>query len=182
MARLEAVEGHARKAIEIGEGALSIKLDPATIGTIGDAYAVVGDTAQAEEYFRTMEIAVAGQPGAYHRAWSLFLLDHDRRVPEVLANVRAELETRKDVYGYDLLAWALHKSGLNIDARAAMTMAMSMGTQDAMLFYHAGVIDYALGDVASSRRNLEKALAINPYFHPAQPVEARRLLKAMMQR
>ena len=176
MSRLNAVEGNPRKAIEFGEKAMAIKLDPATLGTIGDAYTATGDTAQADQYFRTMEVAVSGQPGAYHRAWSLFLLDHDRRVGEVLTNVRGELETRKDIYGYDLLAWALHKSGRNAEAGYAMAKALRMGTQDAMLFFHAGVIELALGNRAGARRQLERALAINPNFHPSQPEEARQLI------
>ncbi|MEO5589127.1 MAG: tetratricopeptide repeat protein [Gemmatimonadaceae bacterium] len=179
MARLEAVEGHPRKTIEFGERAMSIKLDPATLGTISDAYSAVGDTATAAEYLKTMEVAVAGQPGAYHRAWSLFLLDHDLRVDEVLGNVKGELETRRDVYGYDLLAWALHKAGNNVDARRAMAKAMRMNTQDAMLYYHAGVIDDALGDDVHARENLKRALEIDPFFHPAQPADARRILASM---
>src|SRR4029079_19350108 len=98
-----------------------------------------------------MEVAVAGQPGAYHRAWSLFLLDHNLRVTEVLTNVQKELETRKDIYGYDLLAWALPTEHRGVDARAAMTQARRLGTRDAMLFYHEGVIDRALGDTNRAR-------------------------------
>ncbi|MEO8193025.1 MAG: tetratricopeptide repeat protein [Gemmatimonadales bacterium] len=179
MSRLEAVQGHPSAAIDFGERSMAIKLDPATLGTIGDAWAQLGDTAQAEDYFKTMEVAVAGQPGAYHRAWSLFLLDHDRRVGEVLANVGFELETRRDIYGYDLLAWALHKSGRNAEARDAMAMALRMGTQDAMLFYHAGMIERGLGDKPRARHYLERALAINPWFHPTQSREARAALAVM---
>ena len=82
-----------------------------------------------------------GQPGQWHRAWSLFLLDHDRRVPDVLARVRAELATRKDVYGYDLLAWALQKAGRNGEARDAMTKALALGTDDPLLRHHASEIE-----------------------------------------
>jgi tetratricopeptide (TPR) repeat protein len=179
MSRLEAVEGHPKKAIEYGERAMAIKLDPATLGTIGDAYAATGDTTNAEEYFKTMEVAVAGQLGPYHRAWSLFLLDHDRRVPEVLKNVQAELVSRKDIYGYDLLAWALHKSGRDAEAEAAMQSALKLGTKDAMLFYHAGMIERSLNNKAQAKIYLEQALAINPYFHPTQPDEIRSVLESM---
>ena len=71
----------------------------------------MGDSSKAQQYYRTMELVVTQQPGPFHRAWSLFLLDHDREVPRVLAKVREEIQTRKDIYGYDLLAWALYKSG-----------------------------------------------------------------------
>ena len=179
MAKLEALEGDPKKAIELGERAMAIKLDPATLGTIGDAYAATGDSANAEEYFRTMEVAVAGQPGSYHRAWSLFLLDHNRRVPEVLKNVQGELVSRKDIYGYDMLAWALHKSGRDAEAAMAMKSALKLGTQDAMLFYHAGMIEHSLGNNATAKTYLQKALTVNPHFHPAQPDEVRSLLKSM---
>jgi tetratricopeptide (TPR) repeat protein len=177
MAKLDAVNGDPKDAIKYGERAMAIKLDPATLGTIGDAYAAIGDTVNAEEYFKTMEVAVAGQLGPYHRAWSLFLLDHNRRIPEVLKNVQDELVSRKDIYGYDLLAWALHKSGRDAEAATTMKSALELGTQDAMLFYHAGMIEQSLGNSAAAKVYLEKALAVNPYFHPTQPEEIRSVLK-----
>ena len=114
--------------------------DPATFGVVSDAYAALGDSAHAAEYARAMEVAVLGQPGQWHRAWSLFLLDHGRRVPEVLAHVTKELETRRDIYGYDLLAWALHKSGRDGAARIAMARALALGTDDPLLLRHAATI------------------------------------------
>jgi tetratricopeptide (TPR) repeat protein len=126
-----------------------------------------------------MEVAVSGQPGAYHRAWSLFLLDHDRRIPEVLANVRKEIETRKDIYGYDLLAWALHKSGRDREARLAMNEARRLGTRDAMLFYHAGMIERSLGETQRARYFLREALSVNPRFHPTHPREIRAVLDSL---
>ena len=180
MSHLEAVEGNPKKAIEYGERGIAIKLDPATLGTVGDAYASLGDRSRAEEYYKTMEVAVAGQPGAYHRAWSLFLLDHSLRVTEVLANVQKEIQTRKDVYGYDLLAWALHKEHRDAEARAAITQARKLGTQDAMLFYHEGMIDRALGENARARYFLTTALELNPRFHPTQPRGARAVLDSIV--
>ena len=94
-----------------GEQAIATALDPATLGLLHDAYRLMGDSAKAPEYYRAMELAVLRQPGPFHRAWSLFLLDHDREVPTVLAKVREELQHGQDIYGYDLLAWALHRSG-----------------------------------------------------------------------
>ena len=122
---------------------------------------------------------MAGQLGPYHRAWSLFLLDHNRRVPEVLENVQDELVSRKDIYGYDLLAWALYKSGRDAEAESAIKSALKLGTRDAMLFYHAGMIERSLGNNATARAYLENALALNPYFHPTQPAEIRSVLKGM---
>jgi predicted Zn-dependent protease len=140
LARLEAARGHWRRAIAYGEDAIEAVPDPATFGLISDAYRALGDSGAAAQYAHAMEVAVAGQPGQWHRAWSLFLLDHERRVPEVLDRVRAELRTRRDVYGYDLLAWALHRAHRDGEARVAMDRALVLGTDDPQLREHAAAI------------------------------------------
>jgi tetratricopeptide (TPR) repeat protein len=162
MSKLEGARHHWREAIDYGQRAVAVSLDPATLGTLSDAYAALGDSAQADEYAHAMEIAVSKQATAYHRAWSLFLLDHGRRVDEVLAMTREDLRTRKDIYGYDVYAWALHASGRDREARDAMTHALALGTQDATLFYHAGTIDRGLGRTALSAQELAHARALNP--------------------
>lgn len=54
--------------------------------------------------------------------------------------------------------------------------ALKPGTKDAKLFFHAGMIERALGDRDSARDYLARALATNPEFHPLQaPVAARAL-------
>jgi tetratricopeptide (TPR) repeat protein len=126
-----------RRAITYGEKALSVTLDPATLGTLSDAYAAIGDSAKSDEYAHVLDVAVLKQPGAYHRAWSLFLLDHGRHVATVSRKIREEMKTRKDVYAYDLLAWSLHKQGRDREAAGAMAVALSQGTRDAQLQYHA---------------------------------------------
>lgn len=143
MARLEFERRDWRRAIAYGDSAIMIALDPATLGTISDAYRALGDTAQDAQYFSAMEAAVGQQPGTYHRAWSLFLLDRGVRIPEVLAAAQAEIVQRPDVYGYDLLAWALFRSGRVSEARAAMRQALAQGTKDPALAAHAIAIERA---------------------------------------
>ena len=179
MARLAAVRQDWRRAIQWGDSAIAIALDPATLGIVSDAHAALGDTAKAAEYVAAMEVAVGQEPGAYHRAWSLFLLDHGRRVPEVLAAAQAELAGRRDIYGYDLLAWALYKSGRAAEAREPMRRALAQGTQDAMLHYHAGMIARASGDPVAARAYLERAFAIAPAFDHAAPAIARAALDSL---
>ena len=168
-----------RDAIAFGEQAIGVTLDPATLGILSDAATALGDTAKAAEYARVMDVVVLQQPGAYHRAWSLFLLDHDRHVAVVSRKIRDELRTRRDVYAYDLLAWSLHKQGRHREAATAMAQALREGTQDAQLFYHAGEIERALGHDDAARAHLIRALAVNPFFHPTQPARARAVLAAL---
>ena len=178
-ARLAAVRQEWRDAIAYGDSATAVVLDPATLGIESDAYAALGDTARATEYAVAMEVAAGRQAGAYHRAWSLFLLDHSRRVPEVLAAAQAELTGRRDINGYDLLAWALYKSGRAHDARAPMAAALAQGTQDPMFLYHAGMIARAANDPGAARDYLQRALTIAPKFDHVAPAIARAVLDSL---
>jgi tetratricopeptide (TPR) repeat protein len=145
-----AVQQQWPRAIELGEREIAQVLDPATLGVLSDAYAALGDTVKSAEYARVLDAAVLKQPGAYHRAWSLFLLDHDRHVSLVARKIREELKTRKDVYAYDLLAWSLHKQGNDAEAAKAMRLAMREHTEDAQLFHHAAMIERALASAAAT--------------------------------
>lgn len=140
MARLAQAKGAHDDVIAWGERAIGLQLDPGTLGLVGDAYAARGDTIRAQEYFSALEAAVSEQPGAFHRAWSLYLLDHGLRVDEVLRRAADELRERKDVYGYDVLAWALHQSGQRAAAQVAMRAALRLNTRDPLLERHARLI------------------------------------------
>jgi len=151
MARLAMENNEHREAIEWGERAIATQLDPGTLGLVGDAYAALGDTAKSNEYFRTLEVAVTAQPGPFHRAWSLYLLDHNLRVAEVLVKAQEELVQRKDIYGYDLVAWALFKAGRTADAAAMMRQAMQLNTPDPLLVRHHAAIMQSLPTVTAAR-------------------------------
>ncbi len=129
-------------AITYGSEATSVQLDPSTIGAMSLAFAALGDSAQASSFARAMAVSALKQPGAIHRGWGLFLLDHgteaDRR--EVLRRARRELVDRQDVYGHDLLAWALYMNGQLPEAQEHMTVALAQHTEDALLASHARAI------------------------------------------
>jgi tetratricopeptide (TPR) repeat protein len=179
MARLALSQGNAREAIAFGDRAIGVLLDPDMLGVVSDAYAMLGNAAKSDEYLDAMEAAVTGQSGPFHRAWSMHLLDHGRRIDDVLKRAQDEYAGRKDIYGADLLAWALHKTGRDDDADAPMRVALQLGTPDAVLWYHDGVIARACGDVARARRSFARALEINPHFDVAGVGESRAALKAM---
>ncbi|MEO5588621.1 MAG: tetratricopeptide repeat protein [Gemmatimonadaceae bacterium] len=132
-------------AIAYGERAIAIQVDPTTLGTISRAYSAVGDTAQAASYAKAMSVSALTQPGVIHRAWGLFLLDHGnaKERATVLGRARIELRERKDVYGHDLLAWALYRNGDLVEARKEMASALAQHTQDVMLAEHARAMGIA---------------------------------------
>ncbi|HZJ00862.1 MAG TPA: tetratricopeptide repeat protein [Gemmatimonadaceae bacterium] len=142
LARAALARGAWREAADYGERATVNQLDPATLGVVSLAYSHLGDSPQAASYARAMSVSALKQPGAIHRAWGLFLLDHgtpaDRA--DVLKRARKELHDRKDVYGHDLMAWALYRDGQVKKAREEMRLALSQHTQDVMLLEHARAI------------------------------------------
>jgi len=164
LAKLSLLKDEPRRAIEYAERALAIRIDPAPLAILAEAHLARGDSAAAKESMTAMDIAIQGQPGAYHRAWTLFLLDYDRRIHEVHANAAGELETRKDIYGYDVLAWSEYKLGRFEEAARNMHNALKLGTRDPMLLYHAGMIEKARGRRVQARAFLQAALAVNDQF------------------
>jgi tetratricopeptide (TPR) repeat protein len=179
MARAAAARGDWSAARAHGEASLAAALDPATLALLSDVEAAAGDAARSAEYARAAEVAVSARSEGFHRAWGLFLVDRGRRVPEVVALARAELRTRRDVYGHDLLAWALVADGKPAEARREMREALRLGTRDALLRFHAGMIERAAGDDAAAAAHLRAALEIDARFHPRHAATARATLRAL---
>ncbi|HEX6747247.1 MAG TPA: tetratricopeptide repeat protein [Longimicrobium sp.] len=179
MAKLAAARGDNAAALALGERAVAQVLDPATLAVMSDAALAAGDRAKSEEYARVMEVSVRRQASALHRGWALFLLDGGRQIDAVAAQAEADLRVRRDVYGWDLLAWARHRQHRDGEALAAMAQALRLGTRDATLLFHAGTIEHALGHEAAAERYLRDALEINPHFHPLRAREARAVLDSI---
>jgi tetratricopeptide (TPR) repeat protein len=91
----------------------------------------------------------------------------------------AELDSRKDVYGYDAAAWAYYKNSNYKDAQTMMDLALALGTRDARLYYHAGMIAFALHDNEKAGQYLDQAMTINPHFSILQAGEAQNTLTSL---
>src|SRR5262249_31014193 len=129
----------------------------------GDAYAALGKTSEAERQYDRLRELAHSFPRIYDRHWALFCADAERSLDEALALARKDLELRRDVHAYDTLAWVCCKKGLLAEADQAIRQALARGTQDASLFYHAGMIARALGDGARAESFFERSRAANPY-------------------
>lgn len=79
----------------------------------------------------------------------------------------------------DAYAWALHANHRDTEALAWEKKAMALGTRSALFYYHAGMINKALGNKAAAKADLTKALAINPHFNPLAVPIARSALAAL---
>jgi tetratricopeptide (TPR) repeat protein len=178
LARVRAAQGRNRQAIELFEKAVSIAPDPSMLVALGDLYALEGDDARARANYDRMERATLGQP-EHRRVLAVFYADHDRDLPRALELARQDLEQRQDVYGHDALAWALLKNGRVEEAARSMAEALKLGTRDARLYYHAGMIARGVGDSSKARDSLGRSLALNPGFSPRDSGLARRALSEL---
>lgn len=176
LGKVHAAQGHYDDAVDFYQRAIDILPQPDSLTALGDVYTLTGQPEQARFQYETVELIgklAAINRQIYNRQLANFYSDHDLRLDEALRLALEELKIRKDIYGYDAAAWAYYKNGMLPEAQRTMEQAMQLGTRDAELFYHAGMIAYAQGHLARAERLLSEALAINPQFDPLQARLAR---------
>lgn len=179
LGKVAAARGNTAEAIDIYEGLVAQLPQPGFVAYLADLYTIAGDTTAAENQFKTLELIQTleqTQQVLYNRQLAIFFANHNTNLDQALAFAEMELADRRDIYAYDTLAWALFRNGRYEEARAASDKALALGTRDAALYYHAGMIAAALDDHTAAARYLAHALQINPHFDLIQAREARQTL------
>jgi tetratricopeptide (TPR) repeat protein len=177
-ARARVTAGDFEAAIEFYRRAQARLPLPDTAISLGDLYAKLGRADEAKRQYELVQfIEGSGAGGAtYSRQLALFWADHDMKIDEALEIMRRERSVRDDIYSSDALAWCLFKKGQTVEAKKEIDLALRLGTRDAAIFYHAGMIYCAAGDKRSGAKYLKQALAINPFFQVLQAEVARKTL------
>jgi tetratricopeptide (TPR) repeat protein len=182
LGKVRASQGKYKEAITLYQSAITIVPMPIYIAELGDIYQTIGDTQDAERQYTLVQyIGLLGHINQvlHNRDLALFYADHDRNLKEALALAHKEFEVRSDIYTWDALAWALYKNGKYTEAGDAMSHATRLGTKDAMLLFHAGMISAKSGHDAESVQDLNEAIGINPHFHVLYARIARQQLNAL---
>ena len=182
LGRLRGNEGRYAEAIRLYQSAIAVVPMPIYIAELGDLYKQSGNTAEAAKQYQLVQyIGLLGNINQvlHNRDLALFYADHDIKLDEALALAHKEFEVRHDIYTWDALAWALYKNGKYQEAGDAMENALRPGVQDALLFFHAGMIAGKLGQTTLARERLQQALGINPKFHLIYAAVANEQLKAL---
>jgi pentatricopeptide repeat protein len=179
MAKALAALGDSAGAIEYYKRAIERFPDPAFAAALGDLYRLQGRERDAAAQYQIVTAIArlnAANGQLYNRQLALFDADHDREAAEGFANAAQEYVMRRDIYGADALAWTALKARKLAQAQTAIKQALRLGTEDPILYYHAGVIAGAVGDYGASRAYLARALDLSPHFDPLQAPLAKRAL------
>ncbi len=184
LARVEAAQGRLREAIEDLKKAQAVVPLPEYAGSLEALYEKTGDGENAVRERRLIDavdtlMTVNGETA--NRNLALLYADSDRKLPRALQLAQAEFEVRNDVYSYDALSWALYKNGDAAGAARASRKATALGTPEPAFYFHAGIIALANGDREAARRDLERALALNPSFDVRNSPRAVSKLKELQQ-
>ncbi len=171
LGRARAARGDVSGAIAQYKLAISSFPDPTFVAALGDLYKLTGREQDAKSQYELVEYIgrLSDLNGVvYNRQLALFYADHDLWPAKAYAGALQEYSIRRDIYGADAVAWTALKAGRIEEAQSAARDALRLGTQDARLFYHAGLIARAAGDNRLARQYLQKALRLNPEFDPLQ--------------
>ena len=179
---VRAAQNKLPEAIENYKRAQSITPMVQYAGVLYDLYRTSGKQAEAGLEADMVDVVaklegVANQKA--NRTLALIYANQDRNLTESLELAQADFAIRQDAYTYDVLAWALYKNQRYQEAARASEEALKLGAPEALFFYHAGMIANSMGDTATAKRHLQKALDLNSGFDIKQAAIARQTLEGM---
>lgn len=105
------------------------------------------------------------------RTLSVFLATRNESTEKALRLEQSELEARADVFTHDALAWALRAAGKTSEAQDAMKKALAEGTNDARMFFHAGVIAAEANHKAAANKFFKQAYSSRQFLLPSERAE-----------
>jgi Flp pilus assembly protein TadD len=153
---------------------------PQYVSDLGDLLQSTGDTVGAKQQYDLVQATSALQRAQgidVDTELSIFDADHGQAVAALPAATAAYAK-RQSITVADALSWALHANGKNAEALKHADEALKLGTRNASLYFHRGMIRAALGQTAAAKADLTEALKINPYFSVTQvPVAKATLAK-----
>jgi tetratricopeptide (TPR) repeat protein len=177
LAAAEAALGHAQRAITYERQAVNLIPLPQYVGALGDLLATTGHRVAAQRQYEligAIEKLLRANGVRVDLEIALFDVDHGIRLEHALALARIGHAERPSIDGDDVLAWALARNGRCGEALGYSKQALRLGTQDALKFFHRGMIERCLGHATVAHTWFRRALALNPHFSVLWAPVARR--------
>jgi len=184
LGRAYAAQGRIPEAIESYKRAQASVPLVEYAGALQDLYALAGQRDEARKQSEMVDMIDKMEQASglnVNRNLAMAYADRDRKPDRALALAEKELGGRRDIYTYDALAWALYKNKKYEEAGKAKDKALELGTPEPAFYYHAGMIERALGQTDQARKHLQRALALNARFDPRQAPLAEAALKEIAQ-
>jgi tetratricopeptide (TPR) repeat protein len=163
--RMFLAQGKSREAADALQNAAKVNPLPEYQWTFAEALRATGRENEASRI--EMQLRRQGASGD-PRTMALFLATRHESPETALRLARAELDSRCDVFTHDALAWSLAAAGNVVEAQNEMQRALAEGTQDARLFFHAGVIASQAGNAADAERWFRKASELSHLLLPSE--------------
>jgi tetratricopeptide (TPR) repeat protein len=182
LARVQAAQGDLGAAIAQYETLAKRLPLPEFVVTLGELYQAAGQPAAGRQQYdlvRTMQTLNAASGMNVDLELATFDAIHGADPAAALAAAQAAYAQRPTIYAADTLAWAYYRTGAFVQAQQYSAEALRLGTRDALLHFHAGMIAAAQSDVRRAREHLATALAINPHFSPLWASKAETTLQQL---
>ncbi|MGH2531096.1 MAG: tetratricopeptide repeat protein [Thermomicrobiales bacterium] len=179
LAKIAAARGDLDRAIALYSEALQIMPAPEFAIALGEVYLAAGRPDEAAAQFALVEAmtALSQENGVDTDVeLALFVADHGGNLDDALAWAETSYASCPSIQNADALAWVRFRAGDLDGAWAVSQEALRLGTKDARMHFHAGMIAAARGDHANATALFEAALAINPHFSVLHVDEARETL------
>ncbi len=178
LARLYTAQHRWQEALDVANRGIEWVPLLETLAYKADAQRALRDADGVMETEGLMEVVahLSKVQGIYDRALAVYYVDHGIHLPEALEIARREVLVRDDIYAEDTLAWAAAANHRWKEAQQAVQQATRLGTQDALILFHAGMIAKECGDRPTAILHLTQALKLNPQFHHRYADEARQAL------
>ncbi len=183
-ARVAAARGDLDDAAKLYDTAVKTIPLPEFVVAYGDVLAAAGrDKDAAAQYALVTAIQQLQAANGVNTDLELALhtADHGRPedLPKAVEQAQRQVAERPSVVAWDVLAWTLYRSGDLDGAAAASQQALRLGTQNALLRFHAGMIAAARGERTEAISLLQSALTLNPYFSVRYVPEAQATLASL---
>jgi tetratricopeptide (TPR) repeat protein len=161
--RLLLAEHHEEEAIVPLRRAAALNPLPDYQWTLAEALRATGQPDAALEN-QIKQMGPASDP----RTASLYLASTRQDPATAVRLAQEEFGNRADVQSHDALAWALASAGQYEEAAAHSDAALAEGTQDARMFYHAGIIEENRGNSEIAMQLLIEAHGYQQMLLPSE--------------
>jgi tetratricopeptide (TPR) repeat protein len=183
-ARVAAAAGDLNRAAELYAKAVRAIPLPENVAAYGDVLSAAGRQDEANAQYAlvaAIQQLYAANGVDTELELALYTADHGHPedLPRAVEQARAAVAARPSVVAWDVLAWTLYRRGDLDGAAAASKEALRLGTRNALMQFHAGMIAAARGETAQAIAFLESALGLNPHFSVRYAPEARATLERL---